>query len=165
MHTLWSHQLYPGNEYRLCKYHIWGSMWLTHQQSHGLTSVSQSSSGQKKENREWREASTSLPEPRQWAEDDGAEAFEPKFGLGAENFGPKKLATPKKSWEKPQSAFLDVFCHSEHNGGVKKLQKLLWESLQNLLSLSVWHCSTTEAHCMQSRVSSQIKPLENLVEC
>jgi hypothetical protein len=53
---------------------------------------------------------------------------------------PKKLATPKKSWEKHQSAFLDVFCHSEHDGGVKIFEKPLWEPLHNLSSLNVRHC-------------------------
>jgi hypothetical protein len=49
----------------------------------------------------------------------------PKSG----NSRPKKLATPKNSWENPQSAVFSVFCNSGHNGMVKNIQKLLWELL------------------------------------
>ncbi len=41
---------------------------------------------------------------------------------------------------KPQSVVFNVLCHSEHDGGVKFFKKLLWEPLQKLLSLVVWHC-------------------------
>jgi hypothetical protein len=63
-----------------------------------------------------------------------------KSGVRHRKFRSKKLATLKKLWEKPQSVFLHVFCHSEHNGEVKNLQKLLWELLPNLSSLTVQHC-------------------------
>src|ERR1700677_4619983 len=65
---------------------------------------------------------------------------EPKSGVRCRNFGSKKLATLKKSWEKPQSVFLDLFCYSELNGSIKFLQKLMWKPLSNLSSLTVRHC-------------------------
>src|SRR6266702_1185273 len=68
---------------------------------------------------------------------------ESKSGVRCRFFGPKKLAIPKKSWEKPQSAVFDVFCHSEHNGRVKFFKKLLWEPVQKLSSLVVRHCTCT----------------------